>query len=753
MKNLKRILSLALALVLAVSCLSTVAFAETETELPELPNLTVTEIQKDNTDFALNFALAELTFDQSFTYNNYWADYYITFSKDVVLDGNGTGDVVLSARNESIGITDWMGAPLAPVSVNAGEKFGLMEYVFELEGEEYTTTLFDAVVAFSNFDLGVKVSEEFLAANPDLIINVELKITNPENAAESYVLGSYEWGTPARPTATVTTISKEDLTFALNFVADEPSAVQLEYYGAWYADFVLTINKDVTFDANGTGDGYLAGQYDEWSKNWIYAPIKPVEIKANEPLKVMEFAAELLSQKGLKMTYKEIVETIKDFDCGVFFDEEFLDENPDVKVTLELRIYNPADETESYAIGDTYVFELPTELPTATTQQIYRDDLTFAMNFKADEVNSASLSYYGSWYADFEMTVNKDVTFHSDGTQDGYLAGQYNGSWEDEDFIWNGEWVYVPFNKNVTVKAGETVRIMAFAAELMGEPGLKYTYKEVYEIVKDFSCGVFFDEEFLAANPDLEVKLELRMYNPKDETESYVIGDTYIFNFADSVAQNLTTGKVYSTIMDAALEAKANDTILLLKDHTEENVLVPVKVDLDLNGYTLTATYASSFGNIVDNSEDNTGALVVDKAKFLIQTNNKQLTVKTDKGYQFVEVIGFNTAWLNETTFVFQPLFEADAHDMLKNGVAATGVSIQIEVTWRPYEGSEDLDSRTFKYGDTLVTQYINSYKPATGKYSRMLTLTLVNPENYVDLACTAKVVSDTGVAYSAQSV
>ena len=42
---------------------------------------------------------------------------------------------------------------------------------------------------------------------------------------------------------------------------------------------------------------------------------------------------------------------------------------------------------------------------------------------------------------------------------------------------------------------------MEYAAELMGESGLKYTYGEVYEVVKDFDCGVFFEPEFLAANP------------------------------------------------------------------------------------------------------------------------------------------------------------------------------------------------------------------------------------------------------------
>ena len=74
--------------------------------------------------------------------------------------------------------------------------------------------------------------------------------------------------TPALPTASVTEISKDDLTFAMNFKADAVTDEQLAYYGNWFADFELTINKDVTLNADGTADGWLSGQYDEWSPNW-----------------------------------------------------------------------------------------------------------------------------------------------------------------------------------------------------------------------------------------------------------------------------------------------------------------------------------------------------------------------------------------------------------------------------------------------------------------------------------------------------
>lgn len=158
------------------------------------------------------------------------------------------------------------------------------------------------------------------------------------------------------PTATVTEIKNDELTFALNFKADEASEAQLAYYGDWFADYVLTVNKDVTFNANGGADGYLSGQYDAWSENWVNVPFEDVTLKANEPIKIMEYAAYIMGQSGLKLTYNDVYGFVKDFNCGVFFEEEFLAKNPDFEVTLELRMYNPKDESESYTIGEKYKF-------------------------------------------------------------------------------------------------------------------------------------------------------------------------------------------------------------------------------------------------------------------------------------------------------------------------------------------------------------------------------------------------------------
>lgn len=116
------------------------------------------------------------------------------------------------------------------------------------------------------------------------------------------------------------------------------------------------------------------------------------------------------------------------------------------------------------------------DLPTATATAIEKDGLTYAINFKADSVSDAQLNYYG-------------------------------------------EWVNVPFEP-VTLEANKPLKIMAYAAELLGESGLKYTYKEYVKLthaqqeayMKSFeSIEAFFDwyekakEEYEKNNPPIDV--------------------------------------------------------------------------------------------------------------------------------------------------------------------------------------------------------------------------------------------------------
>ena len=708
---------------------------------PERPTATVTELDKEDLTFALNFVADSATDEQLAYYGAWYADFVLKVNKDVTFNANGGADGYLSGQYDAWS-ENWVSVPFEDVTLAANTELKIMEYAAQMMGQSgLKLTYAEIYDLVKNFNCGVAFTPEYLKANPDLVVTLELRMYNYVDESESYVIGetyTFKFEAPERPTASVTEIENDDLTFAMNFKTDDATDKQLFYYGNWYADFVLKVNKDVTFNANGGADGYLSGQYDAWSENWVNVPFEDVTLAANTELRIMEYAAQLMGEPGLKYTYKEIYEFVKDFDCGVYFTPEFLNANRDLVVTLELRMYNNADESESYVIGQTYVFkfEVP-ELPTATAVETENDDLTFAMNFKTDEVTDEQLDFYGNWYADFVLKINKDVTFNANGGADGYLSGQYDA--------WSENWVNVPF-EDVTLAANTELKIMEYAAQLMGEPGLKYTYKEVYEFVKDFDCGVLFTNEYLMANPDLVVTLELRMYNNLDESENYVIGETYIFT-NQAVAYNVEQNIIYNDLIVALNEAAAGETVKLLKNvEGLKAVTVYEETILDLNGYSLTAQYYSCFGDTVDNSEANTGLLNVATNRILMEEDNAQIAVRTANGYMFFQVIKMNSMLQdNGAKYIFQPVFEEAAHQYLLTAEGLESVKIKVNISWTNTNGIAR--TQVVEYDTQYVETVLNSYDAATGKYSQAYYLTLVNAAYYDNLEYVAYVYSELDVS------
>ena len=382
------------------------------------------------------------------------------------------------------------------------------------------------------------------------------------------------------------------------------------------------------------------------------------------------------------------------------------------------------------------------ELPTATVTELENEDLTFALNFKADEATEEQLAYYGKWYADFVLTVNKDVTFNANGGADGYLSGQYDA--------WSENWVNVPF-ENVTLTAGQSLKIMEYAAQLMGEPGLKLTYNDVYGFVKDFNCGIFFEPEFLAANPDFVVTLELRMYNPEDESESYVIGETYEFEAPKIVAENVGTGAVYATAAEALMASKSGETVRMLTNTDEMMIVVFDGITFDLNGYQVSAQYVTSYGDIVDNSESNAGLLVVAKNRFMIREDNAQVPSVSDSGYKFIEIIDFKIMTENGgAKLIFQPWFEDYASMLFQDQAAweSSGLTISVVVSW---EANGMPQQQKFIYTPAHVMDVFVSYRGDNAGYNQAYNLILKNIDGLESLTMTAMVESETGVVVSCQ--
>jgi len=177
---------------------------------------------------------------------------------------------------------------------------------------------------------------------------------------------------PYLPTAVITDITSQVgfLTFARQFKAIEPDS---QYTGSIYDDYVtdfeLVINNLTSTDTirlgtsginNGQSDGYLSGQYDAYDPNsWVNVPFTPEPIKEGEPLRIMAKAFELFPaiQGGLGLpnpwlTYSDIYNYVKLFNCGVYFTPEFLAANPNMTVSLSLNIY-PTNTSDPIVIDKT----------------------------------------------------------------------------------------------------------------------------------------------------------------------------------------------------------------------------------------------------------------------------------------------------------------------------------------------------------------------------------------------------------------
>ena len=218
-----------------------------------------------------------------------------------------------------------------------------------------------------------------------------------------------------------------DLTFALNFaianvenLTDEYLNELFETYGDYYVDYVLTIGgldgDTVTFNANGSADGYLAGQYDAWSENWVTVPFDDVVVEDGQGLYIMEYAAKLMNKQGLRFTLAEVAAIVQNFDCGVYFTPEFLAEHPDLHVKLQLKVFTEDAEGNKIENIDVATNEFENNYAAIVTGEGKQTQYfaTFAEAYAAAQAGD-TVELLGNVTLTGKLTVTEPVTIDGNG--------------------------------------------------------------------------------------------------------------------------------------------------------------------------------------------------------------------------------------------------------------------------------------------------------------------------------------------------
>ena len=208
----------------------------------------------------------------------------------------------------------------------------------------------------------------------------------------------------------------------------------------------------------------------------------------------------------------------------------------------------------------------------------------------------------------------------------------------------------------------------------------------------------------------------------------------------------LVEGQSYASLQEALLAAaeKAAKVVLLTNVVVDELVLQP-GVTLDLNGHTLSAEYVIGFKGSAIGGE---GKLIAPKNKVTLdQTNGAFLPVYENGGYIFISVSLENRIALQgEKEFVFSPIFDADAHEVLLEGSASSGVKVIVRLKWEKEENYKAVQD--FKYLDDKVAIVINSYDEKALHYGEMFVASFAGSEaSKTDgVQISAVILSDTGV-------
>ncbi len=279
-------------------------------------------------------------------YKNWHADFVVTTDKEIP-----AGALTLAGQYDSYN-ANWL-AFQNPNAIATGSEIRL------LNTAGVTVSYAELCSLVKEFNCGV--AGQYLEG---ATLTVELRLYEATGAAVSTETGeymtigsySYTFGKDL-PTASVNELVGSELTVQATVGAGtevNPLTLDTGYtftavdsaedaaaspYANWNADFVVTVDKAVAANAL-----TLAGQYDGWSENWVSFQ-NTSDIAANA-------ATRLLASVGGKMTYAELCNLVKEFNCGAAADSSL----DGATITVELRLFETANgsETGNYEVIGSY---------------------------------------------------------------------------------------------------------------------------------------------------------------------------------------------------------------------------------------------------------------------------------------------------------------------------------------------------------------------------------------------------------------
>lgn len=187
--------------------------------------------------------------------------------------------------------------------------------------------------------------------------------------------------------------------------------------------------------------------------------------------------------------------------------------------------------------------------------------------------------------------------------------------------------------------------------------------------------------------------------------------DGYLFVKGVAVAKNTTTRASYSTVSTALTAAKAGETVILLTDCSDDTVVVPAGVVLDLNGHVLQAENVLSFGSVIDTAETVGGISIdIDTAKAFVKLQRENagylpIYDTVDGQYKFFGYdVESNMAMSNgsDVSFYTRIVFDrAEAYRVLA-ATENSGIDYLLTMSWK---GMAGFDIR-YRLSDSTMGAY-----------------------------------------------